>query len=1064
MTCRSLRRRCAELGLALLLVLAAPWALADTPISLFQSFAGNVNFTGTEATWRTSGTNVCTVITKKNQTVSKTLSGIPAGATILAAHLYWAGSGSAADYSVTFNNGSGSKTVNAQRQYSGTYVQGTTTYSYFGGAADVTSLVKGNGTYAFGGLTVDASATYCNVQGVLGGFALLVVYNDPAQPFRVLNMYEGFQYTRNSSITLNLSNFRMPSPLNGNTGRIGHITWEGDQSLNQQGENLSFNGTVLTDALNPSGNQFDSQSNIDGDTASYGIDFDAYTIGDPIIKAGDTSSTTTYASGQDLVWLNVELVAVPNVPTVDLQVTMTRTGEPVAGGAVSYAIVPFNNGPSTETGPVTVINTLPPGMSYSSVPGGTGWTCNINGQTATCQYTGNVVKNQVLPTITVNANVGTSGQYTTYTNTATIAGQMFDNVAANNTASDTSTDATLTAGNFAFTVGACAPDIAIGANGSGCIRYIGPYTAGTGQQLYITNLKNGIPTQVKNGDTTLKMQFSLTCINPNKNANVAANFAGATLNLCYAYDTTQPPATQFVPSIQPLPAGGNSNWTPTVDIFYPGKQPSGRLSATSVPVFTYFDVGLVQLNLYETSSKTTASTRFVAAPQTVKFTTIQNTGSGLNPAGASAFAQAGEQVKAFAQVLTAGTPARVAPNFGHETSPYGIAVSQVGGTTPVTFSPGGQNAGVFEVDLTYNDLGSIQLAANIAGLNGQETATLGSYLGVTMTPTDGSRTLPSPTTVGYFYPAYFQTQIGNPPMTCMAPMACPDGSATTTNGEPLQVAGAAYSAQPFSVDVSAFTAGGTDVTTSLSKITQFPIGITAWSKPGTTGVSLAAPAAFAAISGASVASDAAGPSSSTTISLKKPFDRTAPRDTSWQLPLTAYFRASASFTRPEKSDLITSNRGPGVKSKEGGLQFVQGRLLVASAFGSELLKLPLHVYAQYWTGTSWVNNPNDSDSPITYYNTYTSVSAFSKCAKNLVSAAPDFCKSAVAFLGVTPTVPGSISLDSGQGTIWMQAPGAGNNGKADVVIMPSAPWLPSTIGQAVFGVYKSPLIYIREVY
>ena len=25
-------------------------------------------------------------------------------------------------------------------------------------------------------------------------------------------------------------------------------------------------------------------------------------------------------------------------------------------------------------------------------------------------------------------------------------------------------------------------------------------------------------------------------------------------------------------------------------------------------------------------------------------------------------------------------------------------------------------------------------------------------------------------------------------------------------------------------------------------------------------------------------------------------------------------------------------------------------------------------------------------------------------------------------------------------------------------------WLPSTIGRAVFGVYKSPLIYVREVY
>jgi uncharacterized repeat protein (TIGR01451 family) len=1052
MTRHSLPRWRAALCLAFVLALLAPWALADTPVSLFQSFAGNVNFTGTEATWRTSGTDQCAVITKKKQTVGKPLSGIPAGATILAAHLYWAGSGSTADYSVTLNG----TTINATRQYSGSFVQGATTFSYFGGAADVTSIVKakGNATYTFGGLTVDNSTAYCQVQGVLGAFALMVIYSEPSQPFRVLNVYEGFQHFQFNSINLALSNFRMPNPLNGASGRLGHITWEGDQSLNQQGENLSFNGNVLTDALNPSGNQFASRSNIDGDTASYGVDFDAYTVGDPIIKAGDTSSTTTYASGQDMVWLNVEVVAVPNVPTVDLQVVMTRTGEPAAGAVVSYAIVPSNNGPSTETGPVVVTNTLPPGMTYSSVSGGAGWTCTLSGQTATCTYSGNVVKNQVLPTITVNATVGASGQYTTFTNTATIAGQLFDNIAPNNTASDTSTYSAAISGNYAFTVGACKAGTAIGVTGSGCTLFTGPYTAGLDRPLYITYLDTGIPSLLNKNhkDTTKTMQFSLTCINPVKNAGISATFAGQTLKLC-------------TPDGQMPTTGDTTSWTGDVNILFPGDQASGVLPSTSAPpVFRYFDVGLLQLNLADTSDKKstpTASTRFVSAPQSVKFVTIQNNAKGLNPTTSNvAFARAGDPFSVGVQVLTApngSIPASFPPNFGMGTAPYGpvrIALAQLAGTTPVSATFGTPAGGVFTGNVTYDDLGSIQLTATIAGQDASYP--VGTYFGVPVT-TDTK-------TVGYFYPAYFQT-VASGAMLCLAPMNCPSGP--TSNGDDRQVAGAVYSSQPVPVAVHAFTASGKEVTDAVASIPLFSIALNPYDNPGAIGM----PATIANITGNSVASTVSGLSASPALSLSNPFFNTAPRGVAWQAPTSAYMRASANFTRPAlvngaqatATDTVTSNRGTGLISKEGGVRVVHGRLLVANAFGSELLKLPLHVYAQYWDGTAWNNNPNDGDSFIPFSNSYDPNGAFTNCLPKLATGAapPANCKSAVSFL---PAIGGSVTLDSGQAIVWMAPPGAGNNGKAEVVITTSPPWLPSTRGQAVFGVYKSPLIYIREVY
>ena len=284
--------------LLLAALFAALPARADTAVAQYLSYRGPVNFTGTVQTLRTksnSGSNnsSCSVASS----VSASLTGIPSGATIQSAQLYWAGSGNTVDSSVTLNG----QTVKAGRTYTSNTGDGI---NYFSGAADVSSIVKANGTYTFSGLSVTATDPWCSVQAVLGGFALLVVYTHPDEPFRLLNVYEGFKYFQNSGFTINLSNFNVPNPLPANvTGRVGHITWEGDDTLSQGGENLLFNGKELTDTMNPSGNQFNSASNITNNSATYGVDFDAYTLDKNFISAGQTSGTTTYRSGQDLVLL-----------------------------------------------------------------------------------------------------------------------------------------------------------------------------------------------------------------------------------------------------------------------------------------------------------------------------------------------------------------------------------------------------------------------------------------------------------------------------------------------------------------------------------------------------------------------------------------------------------------------------------------------------------------------------------------------------------------------------------------------------------------------------------------
>ncbi|HET7370721.1 MAG TPA: hypothetical protein VFK45_07780, partial [Gammaproteobacteria bacterium] len=318
------------------LLLGRP-AHADTPITLVQSFAGRLNFAGTEATLRAAGNNTdaCTV----SNSAPATLSGIPTGATIKAAYLYWAGSSTPGyywiipavppDYTVTFENQS--ITAPANEQY---LVQRTSAYgigsNVFSGVADVTSIVQGradpNGTYTLSDLTVDTNDyTHCAEQTVLAGWALLVIYSDPGEDFRVVNIYQGFQSFQGSEIVLVPSNFLVPSsPIN---GKFAHITWEGDRTnsapANGFVEALEFDGSSLIDATNPAAEQFNSKSSAvnPDDQASWGVDFDVYDV-TGYLSSGITSATSTYSSGGDLVLLSAEVLSITNTPVSDLAVTL----------------------------------------------------------------------------------------------------------------------------------------------------------------------------------------------------------------------------------------------------------------------------------------------------------------------------------------------------------------------------------------------------------------------------------------------------------------------------------------------------------------------------------------------------------------------------------------------------------------------------------------------------------------------------------------------------------------------------------------------------------------------
>ena len=430
-----MKRVLAILAVAVLGLGSATAFSQAAPITRFARFVGHMNTVATGGALRDQPNtgNACSLA---NNPSSNPLTGIPAGSTITAAYLYWGGSGATVDTQVTLNGTS----VTASRTF--TVVSGGATS--FGAFANVTAQVAGNGTYTFGNLTVDSSATYCGNQTVFASWSLVVIYQNAAEPLRAINVFDGLQAFQGSQIILVPDGFRIrPS---GNDGKIIVVTWEGDPGnstpLNGFSEALQFNATTLDDGINPPGSdpviqQFDSTINGLGLQNSYGADIDTYNVS-ALLVPGATSATTTYSAGGDRVFLTAQIVSVTSDPEVNLSITKTHSGNFVVGSNGTYTITVSNAaGVEPEDNSVTVTDTLPAGLTYVSGTG-TGWSCSNAAQIVTCTHPASLAAGASFPALTLTVAVGAAA-LGSVTNTATVSSNSFDNTPGNNTATDPTT-------------------------------------------------------------------------------------------------------------------------------------------------------------------------------------------------------------------------------------------------------------------------------------------------------------------------------------------------------------------------------------------------------------------------------------------------------------------------------------------------------------------------------------------------------------------------------------------------------------------------------------------------
>lgn len=313
--------------------------------------------------------------------------------------------------------------------------------------------------------------------------------------------------------------------------------------------------------------------------------------------------------------------------------------------------------------------------------------------------------------------------------------------------------------------------------------------------------------------------------------------------------------------------------------------------------------------------------------------------------------------------------------------------------------------------------------------------------------------------IGRFMPDHFDTvisQSGGVPMACPAGQTCP----TAFNG-------AVYSKQPFSMQVIAKRYGaGTPSTDGV--VTNYnynatpansyskAVTVSAWSALGSTvlqnppstpsGSSLTTTAVAANSFTSGIATIAA---QAYTLGVAG-FSSSAPNaSANWAVPTSIYLRA----VENAGGDGVTSLRSTPSSSIEAGVLVVLGRLDVSHAYGSELLRLRIPVLAQYWNGTRWVTSYFDSVSTFA-----TSNLAALTCVNSPKASVALNCSNASAVVA-----QGATALVNGAGQFFLAAQGANRNGTIDLSF--TAPtWLPSTIGRVKIGTFRSPLIYIRELY
>ncbi|MCI5106086.1 MAG: DUF11 domain-containing protein [Pseudomonadales bacterium] len=259
------------------LVAGPPNVSGYVPVTLFDTLSGNIAYKAIGTSLRSASNDsggACSFVPFGTGAAASLA--MPAGSTVLQAYLYWAGSGETADIddTVTFGPTGSEISITADDIFQIEGVGGGGNVDYFAGYKDVTAFVSSNGSYTLRDLTVQTGFPWSSSEACAGGWAMIVIYQNPEERFRVANVFHGFQPFQNNAFTLVPRNFRMATTDNPGdvpgagflpNGEITHITIEGDETLSNGDESLGIQTAPgaetfleLNNSFNPPNSDFNS--------------------------------------------------------------------------------------------------------------------------------------------------------------------------------------------------------------------------------------------------------------------------------------------------------------------------------------------------------------------------------------------------------------------------------------------------------------------------------------------------------------------------------------------------------------------------------------------------------------------------------------------------------------------------------------------------------------------------------------------------------------------------------------------------------------------------------------
>jgi uncharacterized repeat protein (TIGR01451 family) len=253
---------------------------------------------------------------------------------------------------------------------------------WYQASVEVTSLVsaQGAGPYRISDVGSVPLARLNDPYGYVAWY-MVVFYQLDSEPQRNLALFDGLDLVQpGGPASVTLSGFLVPG--SGFDAKFGVVAFEGDATIT--GDGLSFQGTPLSDALNPVDNFFNSTHSLLGAAVSVsgdlpqltgtprsmsGLDIDVLDVS-KIVTGGQTMASLTATSTLDTYLLAAFATSIstlkPNFSTSEKTVDNAKGGSVRPGDEIIYTVTATNTGSDAAVS-TTVRDVLPKGVTF--VPG-----------------------------------------------------------------------------------------------------------------------------------------------------------------------------------------------------------------------------------------------------------------------------------------------------------------------------------------------------------------------------------------------------------------------------------------------------------------------------------------------------------------------------------------------------------------------------------------------------------------------------------------------------------------------------------------------------------------------